>query len=93
MDTSKYGSKRSGHLFLITSKMDNKVIRGDFGGVMVHVLGVGPVFNPTSAIGAEGFCTAIASPLDPVHRLKKIVSDGIDIPVDKIGRASCRERV
>lgn len=83
LDTSKYGSKRSGHLFLITSRLGKGEIRGDFGGVKVHVLGVGPVFNPTSTTGCGGWCVAMASPLEPVHGLKKITSDGIDIPVDK----------
>ncbi|KAF8253921.1 hypothetical protein K440DRAFT_657063 [Wilcoxina mikolae CBS 423.85] len=83
VDTGRYGSKRSGHLFLITSKLDNGVIHGDFKGVKVHILGVGPIFNPSSTAGGDGWCAAISSPLDPVSRLQRIVVGGIDIPVDK----------
>jgi hypothetical protein len=82
-DTSKYGSKRSAHLFVITSKLDKDAITEDSGSVKVHILGVGPVFNPTSAMGAKGWCVAVASPLDPTHGLRRIVIDGVEIPVEK----------
>ena len=83
VDTSRYGSKRSGHLFLITSKLDSGAISGDHRGVKVHVIGVGPVFNPSSNCGADGWCAAMSSPLDQVGGLQRIVADGIEIPVDK----------
>lgn len=85
VDTSKHGLKRSGHLFLITSKLDIGDIEGDSRGVKIHVLGVGPIFNPNSAMGGEGWCAAMSSPLEMLYgpRLRKVVADGIDIPVSK----------
>lgn len=88
VDTGRYSSKRSGHLFLITSKLDNSVVHGDFKGVKVHIVGVGPIFNPSSTTGGDGWCTAISSPLDHVGGLQRIIVDGIEIPVDKPSRAT-----
>ncbi|KAA8908230.1 hypothetical protein FN846DRAFT_681147 [Sphaerosporella brunnea] len=82
-DTSKYGCKRSSHLFVITSKLHKNAIGDDPGGVKVHILGVGPIFNPTSAMGAKGWCSAVASPLDTAQKLRKIIVDGVEIPVEK----------
>ena len=83
VDTSRYGSKRSGHLFLVTSKLDNGAISGDHRGIKVHAIGVGPVFNPSSSCGADGWCAAMSSPLDPVGGLQRAVADGVKAPADK----------
>ncbi|TGZ78097.1 hypothetical protein EX30DRAFT_398017 [Ascodesmis nigricans] len=56
LDTNKYGSHRSGHLFLITSKLGAGEITGEFGGVRVHVIGVGQLCNPSGDTGCDGWC-------------------------------------
>lgn len=83
VDTSRYGSKRSGHLFLVTSKLDNGAIGGDHRGVKVHAIGVGPLFNPSSNCGADGWCAAMSPPLDPVGGLQRAVADGAEVSVNK----------
>ncbi|KAI5821251.1 hypothetical protein BZA77DRAFT_299033 [Pyronema omphalodes] len=81
-DNGRYGLKRSGHLFLLTTRLQSGEIQGNFKGIKVHVLGIGPIFNPSSAAGGDGWCAATSSPLDPVSQLQKIVADGVEVPVE-----------
>jgi hypothetical protein len=82
MDTGKYGSKRTGHLFLLTSNLDDAIIGGNFGGVNIHILGVGPVFAPVSTMGADGWCSSLSSS-EMGHGLKKIVANDVEYDVEK----------
>jgi hypothetical protein len=83
LDTGRYGSERSGHLFLFTSKLNPDDVQGNIGGVHVHVLGIGPVFTPHVSAGAGGWCTPLAPPLESAPALKRISVDGVEIDVEK----------
>ncbi|KAI5797587.1 hypothetical protein EDC01DRAFT_727301 [Geopyxis carbonaria] len=71
LDTNKYGSRRAGHLFLITSKMEDGELTGDFGGIVVHVLGVGAAFSPKNSMGGNGWCASLA-PTPSLEMLEEI---------------------
>lgn len=81
LETSKYGTRRAGHLFLITSHLNPGEIKGDFGGVRVHVIGVGTLFSPSAEIGCDGWCVSSSAELhfDSVEkeRLDMITEDEV----------------
>lgn len=83
LDTSKYGSRRSGHLFLITGKMDAGELEGDFGDVKVHILGIGSLFRPSGEIGGNGFCTAVVAPMEIGSGTQKVIANGLEIEIKK----------
>ncbi|RPB08495.1 hypothetical protein P167DRAFT_494005 [Morchella conica CCBAS932] len=65
LDTTRYGTRRHAHLFLLTARLDDGEIElvpeVFFGEIQIHVIGIGPLFWPRSEMGASGWCVPTAS--------------------------------
>lgn len=83
LDTTRYGTRRHAHLFLLTARLDDGEIElvpeVFFGEIQIHVIGIGPLFWPRSEMGASGWCVPTA-PLGPRPNLE-----------DK-GLSTCKEK-
>ncbi|KAI5845843.1 hypothetical protein DFP73DRAFT_476526 [Morchella snyderi] len=65
LDTTRYGTRRHAHLFLLTTRLDDGEIElvpeVFFGEIQIHVIGIGPLFWPRSEMGASGWCVPTAT--------------------------------